>query len=172
MKYRSEDDKYYGVAGMAIGLSIFDATELFTGIDLDADGFDCICFAPEFYFAGNPRVSAKEAWQEMYTHYQISMGLVIANTMCRKMVLDRGVVDRKLRSMLLNAICDEGKELCQLEKDEVKPIFDRYFSHLMRVFSNAGICNAITEMVELLKAQRTFTRAEITDMLQALSIVE
>ena len=32
MKYRNEEDKCYGVAGMAIGLSVFDADDLMTEV--------------------------------------------------------------------------------------------------------------------------------------------
>ena len=171
MKYRSDDDKCYGVAGMAVGLSIFDATELFNSVTVDADGLDCVQFTPEFYFAGKPRLNAKEAWQELFSHYQITVGLVIANTMCRKMILDHGVVDRKLRNSLFAAMCDEGKEMCQLEKDEVETIFDRYFSHLMRIFSDRNMGHAIEQLAKQLKEHRTFSRVEITDLLRQLSII-
>ena len=171
MKYRSDDDKCYGVAGMAVGLSIFDATELFNSVTVDADGLDCVQFTPEFYFAGNPRLNAKEAWQELFSHYQITVGLVIANTMCRKMILDHGVVDRKLRNSLFAAMCDEGKEMCQLEKDEVETIFDRYFSHLMCIFSDRNMGHAIEQLAKQLKEHRTFSRVEITDLLRQLSII-
>ena len=171
MKYRDDDDKCYGVAGMAVGLSIFDATELFNGITIDADGLDCVQFTPEFYFAGNPRLNAKEAWQEIFSHYQISMGLIIADAMCRKMIHDHGVVDRKMRNSLLSAMCDEGKELCQLEKDEVETIFDRYYSHLMQVFSDHGMGDAIKQLATQLKEQRSFSRVEVIDLLRHLSVI-
>ena len=37
MKYRNEEDKCYGVAGMAIGLNVFDADDLMTEVNIDAD---------------------------------------------------------------------------------------------------------------------------------------
>lgn len=171
MKYRSEDDKCYGVAGMTIGLSIFDATNLFTGVTLDADGFDCVQFTPDFFFCGNPRLNAKDAWQNMVSHYQISIGLVIANTMCRKMLLDHGMIDRKMRNALFDAVCEEGKALCCLEKDEIEPVFNQYFTHLLRVFSNDEIRSAINEMVQRLKKERSFSSVEVLEMLQELSVI-
>jgi hypothetical protein len=171
MKYRSEDDKCYGVAGMVIGLSIFDADSLFTGVSMDGDGLDCIQFTPDFFFSGNPRIPAKDSWQCIYSHYQISMGLVIANTMCRKMVLDRGQVDRKMRKALLDAASEEGKELCQLDEDEVEQIFDKSFSYLVRVFSNPNIRNAIKAFAEELKTRRNLTNYEVEDLLHYLNIV-
>lgn len=170
MKYRNEDDKCYGVAGMAIGLSIFDADDLFTGITLDADGLDCIEFTPDFFFCGNPRFSPKDTWRCLYSHYTISMGLVIANTMCRKMLLDHGVIDKKLRKSLLQVACDEGKEMCQLDKDEVEEIFDQYFSHLFKVFSNENVKIAVHQLIKELKERHNFSRIELNDLLHELSI--
>ncbi len=170
MKYRNDDDKCYGVAGMTLGLSIFDAADLFTGVSVDDDEMG-IVFTPEFYFMGNPGWNAKESWQHMLSHFQISMGLVMANALCRKIVLDHGTVDRKLRNSLFNAIYADGKEGLQLDKDEVESLFDRYFSHLMRVFSNEDICKAMRHLAGELKAHRAFSRVEINDMLQDLSII-
>lgn len=171
MKYRSEDDKCYGVAGMAVGLSILDAHDLFNRITIDAEGFDCIEFMPEFYFQGNPRLSAKDSWQCLYSHYQISIGLVIADTVCRKMILDHGCVDRKLKKNLLQAICDEGKAMCELEKDEVEPLFNRYFTHMVSVFSNAQVKDAVCLLVDKIKEQRQFSRVELIELMSELSII-
>jgi hypothetical protein len=52
MKYRDEDDKCYGVTGMAIGLTIYNADEYFDGIDIDGDGMDCIEFSSNYFFKG------------------------------------------------------------------------------------------------------------------------
>ena len=78
------------------------------------------------------------------------------------------------KTMLLGlfaAMCDEGKEMCQLEKDEVETIFDRYFSHLMRIFSDRNMGHAIEQLAKQLKEHRTFSRVEITDLLRQLSIM-
>ena len=105
MKYRDELDKSYGVAGMALGLSVFEADDLFTSITLDADETGCIQFTPEYFFAGNPRLSPRGAWQYILGHYRISVGLAVANALCRRMVLDNERVDDQLRDDLFNAAC-------------------------------------------------------------------
>ena len=110
MKYRDELDKSYGVAGMALGLSVLEAGELFTAVTLDADGSDCIQFTPEFFFAGNPRLSPRGAWKYILGHYRITVGLAVANALCRRMVLDNSAVDNKLRYELFNAAFDDGRD--------------------------------------------------------------
>ena len=127
MKYRDEIDKSYGVAGMALGLSVFDAEDLFTAITLDGDERGSILFTPEFYFSGNPRLSPRGSWQYILGHYRISVGLAVANALCRRMVLDNERVDQQLHDRLLDAACDDGRDYCQLERDEVQPIFDKAF---------------------------------------------
>ena len=89
MKYRDELDKSYGVAGMALGLSVFEADDLFTSITLDADETGCIQFTPEYFFAGNPRLSPRGAWQYILGHWSISGcrgnncdGVARKNTLC------------------------------------------------------------------------------------------
>ncbi len=170
MKYRNEQDKCYGVAGMAIGLSVFDADNLMTEVSIDADGVDCVRFVPDFYFTGSPRVSASKSWHHIYAHYQVSMGLAIANAMCRRMVQDHGVLDRKRREELLDAAVADGHSLCQLDRDEVEPLFDKSYSYLMRVFGNRDIQQAINAFVEQLRQRRSLTRGEVAELLQELNL--
>jgi len=170
MRYRNEEDKCYGVASMAIGLSVFDADDLMTEVTIDADGVDCVRFVPDYYFTGSPRVPASKSWHHIYSHYQVSMGLAIANAMCRKMILDHGVIDRKGRDQLLDAAVADGQSLCQLDRDEVVPIFDKSYSYLMRVFGNRDIQHAIIAFVEQLQQRRTLTRGEVAELLQELNL--
>ena len=170
MRYRSEEDKCYGVAGMAIGLSVFDAEDLLREVNIDADGVDCVQFVPDFYYTGSPRVPASKSWHHIYAHYQVSMGLAIANVLCRKMVLDHGVLDRKRRDELLDAAIADGLALCQLDRDEVEPMFDKSYSYLMRVFGNRDIQRVIYDFAEQLRQRRSLTRAEVAELLQELNL--
>lgn len=163
IKYRNENDKAYGVAGMALGLAVFDVSALSQGINIDATGFECLQFSPDFFFEGNPLMSAKDSWKNTYSHFQVMMGLSIANAMCRKMLLDHGTIDRKMRSLLLEAACNEGMLACQLEKEEVEPLFNKYFSHLMGVFSNHAIAQAVCKFAAIIQQERIITRQDMVD---------
>ena len=170
MRYRSEEDKCYGVAGMAIGLSVFDAEDLLSEVNIDADGVDCVQFVPDFYYTGSPRVPASKSWHHIYAHYQVSMGLAIANVLCRKMVLDQGVLDRKRRDELLDAAVADGLALCQLDRDEVEPMFNKSYSYLMRVFGNRDIQRVIYDFAAQLRQRRSLTRVEVAELLQELNL--
>jgi len=171
MKYRDELDKSYGVAGMALGLSVFDADDLFTAVTLDADGPECIQFTPEFFFAGNPRLSPRGAWKYILGHYRISVGLAVANALCRRMVLDNEKVDNKLRDQLFNAAYDDGRDYCQLERDEVEPIFDEAFSNMLRLFSNSQVRKAMDTIADALQQRRTLSHIDVNDILQQLNLI-
>ncbi len=171
MRYRDELDKSYGVAGMALGLSVFDANDLFTAVSIDADGPGCIQFTPEFFFAGNPRLSPRGAWKYILGHYRISVGLTVANALCRRMVLDNGKVDDKLRDQLFNAAFEDGRDYCQLERDEVEPIFDEAFNNMTRLFSNSQVRKAMDAFADALQQRRTLSHIDVTDILQQLDII-
>ena len=171
MKYRDELDKSYGVAGMVLGLTVFDADDLFTAVRLDGEDSSCIQFTPEFFFAGNPRLSPRGSWQYILGHYRISVGLAVANALCRRMVLDNDKVDNKLRDELFNAAYEDGRDYCQLERDEVEPIFDEAFSNMARLFNDARVRRAMDAVADALKQRRTLSPIDVSDILQQLDIV-
>lgn len=171
MKYRDELDKSYGVAGMALGLSVFDAVDLFTAVTLDGDGPGCIQFTPEFFFAGNPRLSPRGAWQYILGHYRISVGLAIANALCRRMVLDNERVDQQLRERLLDAACEDGRDYCQLERDEVEPIFEEAFDSMAKLFADSRVRKAMDAFADALQQRRTLSHIDVTDILQQMNLI-
>ena len=171
MKYRDELDKSYGVAGMALGLSVLDADNLFTAVTLDAEGPGCIQFTPEFFFAGNPRLSPRGAWQYIVGHYRISVGLAVANALCRRMVLDNEQVDDQLRDDLFNAAYEDGRDFCQLERDEVEPIFDEAFDNMARLFGNSQVRKAMDVFADALQRRRTLSHIDVNDILQQLNLI-
>ncbi len=171
MKYRDELDKCYGVAGMALGLSVYEASDLFTAITLDASTGGSIQFTPEFFFAGNPRLSPRGSWQYILGHYRISVGLAVANALCRRMVLDNDKVDNKLRDELFNAAYEDGRDYCQLERDEVEPIFDEVFESMSRLFADSRVRRAMDTFADALQQRRTLTHIDVSDILQQLNII-
>lgn len=171
MKYRDELDKSYGVAGMVLGLSVLDAADLFTAVSLDAEGPGCIQFTPEFFFAGNPRLSPRGSWQYILGHYRITVGLAIANALCRRMVLDNDRADQRLRDQLFDVACADGRDYCQLERDEVEPIFDEAFNNMKRLFADKRVRKAMDYFADALQQRRTLSHIDVTDILQQLDLM-
>ena len=55
MKYRSDNDKSYGAAGMVIGLNVLNAEDTFCSVTIDADGLDCVVMMPDFLMSEKKR---------------------------------------------------------------------------------------------------------------------
>jgi len=171
MRYRDELDKCYGVAGMALGLEVYEAERLYGAVTVDAEGTECVRFTPEFFFAGNPRLSARTAWRHLLAHFQVSVGLTIANALCRRMVLDNTPPDDQLKSRLLDAACDDGETYCQLERDEVQPIFDKAYNALAKLFDEREVRSAMDLVADTLRQRRTLTQTEVAEILQQARIM-
>ena len=63
LKYKDENDRSMGLAGSAIALVIWDGEDKLAAINLDSLPGEGLEMTPDFGFAGNPRLSARLAWQ-------------------------------------------------------------------------------------------------------------
>ncbi|MBR2085482.1 MAG: hypothetical protein IJ879_13060 [Muribaculaceae bacterium] len=95
----------------------------------------------------------------------------MANALCRRMVLDNEPVDSKLRDDLFNAAYEDGREYCQLERDEVEPIFDEAFDNLSRLFSDSRVRKAMDSFADALQQRRTLSHIDVNDILQQLNLI-
>lgn len=104
-------------------------------------------------------------------HYRITVGLAVANALCRRMVLDNDSVDDQLRDDLFNAAWEDGRDFCQLERDEVEPIFDEVFDSMKQLFSNSQVRKAMDSFADALQQRRTLSHIDVTDILQQLNLI-
>ena len=86
------------------------------------------------------------------------------------MVLDNERVDDKLRDELFNAAFDDGRNYCQLERDEVEPIFDEAFDNMMRLFGDSRVRKAMDTFADALQRRRTLSHIDVNDILQQLNL--
>lgn len=171
LSYRDERDKCYGATGMAIGVVVFDGEEMVHGINLDAEPHEMLEYTADFYFTGNPGVSAKTAWKRILQNFNLSMGVTIANVLCRSLLLDHKVPERRLHDDLCRLTVEEGSETCDLEPDEVERMFDKTYSYLTRVFAHRGVQSVARDFAQTLSESRRLSRMEIVDQLRALNML-
>lgn len=171
LKYIDEDDKCYGITGMAISLIIWDSEDMIASVRLDAEPNEVVEFVPEFYFNGNPRLSAKTAWTHIVKHYQATMGMALGNVLCRRYVLHKKPLDASDKAELLKCFEEEGRETCSLEPDEVDRMFDKSYSYLHKVFNHSGVHSIARDFADVLKHQRELSRADVVEQLRALSML-
>ncbi len=171
LQYIDDEDKCYGVTGMAIGITVCDADGLITAISLDAPEEDTVEFSPEYYFNGNPRLSAKVSWNHILNHFNVSMNMLISNVLCRSYVHRSEQLSDDIRTSLLKLLDEEGRESCMLESDEIERMFNKNLNYMHRVFSHTGVKNLAREFAEELRVSRRMTRGEILEKLAALQVL-
>ena len=66
---------------------------------------------------------------------------------------------------------EQGKESCQLEKDEVEALFDKDFANLVNVFSNNEVRTAMEAMAKQLEEKRSMSKFDIEEMLEDFNLM-
>lgn len=169
MKYCDEKDKCYGVVGMAIGLNVWEAEDFYTGIDLDAHGYDCISFTGDYFFCGTPSISPKISWQHQLKVFKIMMGITISNVMCRSIIGKNEEVNRKDKRELLDIFNDQGNRELSLTNSECEAIFNKAYNYLERLYNHDQVRQMVYDFAEMLKEKRKITSCEVAEALYLLN---
>lgn len=169
LSYRNENDRCFGATGMAIGLVVFDGEDMLAGVSIDAPAHAMIEMDQDFFFAGNPSLSAKAAWNRMLRNFNLMAAMMISNVMCRRLVLDNAMVSDDLREALRAHILEEGASSCSLEEDEANRLFEKDYNYLFRVFNHRGVQDVARDFARTLSNVRKLSRAEMMEELRGLS---
>lgn len=170
LTYLNEDDKAYGLAGMAISLAALDAMDSVAGVSLDSDG-PMVNFSNEYYFSGSPSISPKATWDNLIHNYYITSAMVISNVMARSIVRLRSEVPTHIMETLRSRIAEEGRDTCSLEDDEIDAIYDKTNSYMRRIFRNPRLHPAIEDFARTLSRRRSLSGMELLDELRNLQII-
>ncbi|GFI52775.1 hypothetical protein EEL34_05040 [Muribaculaceae bacterium Isolate-039 (Harlan)] len=171
LKYKDETDRSYGATGMAIGLLIFDGEDMLASINIDGDPNDMVVMSPDFYFAGNPGVSAKTAWNQMLKNYNLGIGMLMSNLLCRHLVSAHQALPAAMRERLHSIAVEEGRDACSLEDDEIDRLFEKNMSYLTKVFSHRGVQSIAHDFAAELLSRRTLSRLDVLEQLEALRVL-
>ena len=170
LKYQNEDDKAYGLAGMAIALAALDALDRVAGVSLDSDG-PMVTFSNEFYFSGSPSVSPKSTWNALLHNYYITSAMVVSNLMSRSLVRLKQEVPDEIRLRVREEIGAEGRDTCALEDDEIENLYRKTTTYMRRIFGNSRLHPAIDDFARALSCRREMSGLEIIDELRRLQII-
>lgn len=166
--YDNEDDRAFGLAGMAITIASLDATDRVASICLDSDG-PMVDFSNEYYFSGSPSISPKATWDNLLRNFHLTASMVVGNVMARSLVrlgLDR-VPDDAMQS-IHKAIVEEGMDSCSLEEDETERLIQRVIVRANRIFLNPRMHPAIKELAAMISRRRTLTGRELEEELSLM----
>lgn len=170
LSYLNEDDKAYGLAGMAISLAALDAMDRVAEVSLDNSG-PMVTFSNQYYFSGSPSISPKATWDNLLHNYYVTSAMVISNVMARSLVRLRRDVPSDVMKKIHEEIAEEGRDVCSLEDDEIETIYDKTRSYMGRIFRNPRLHPAIEDFARTLSRRRSLSGNEIIDELRALSLI-
>ncbi len=170
LQYLNEDDRAYGLAGMAISLAAFNAMDRVAEVTLDTDG-PMVTFSNEYYFSGSPSISPKATWHNLIQNFRITSAMAIANLLSRSVVRMKTDVPGDIMETLRTTIILEGQESCSLEEDEIEELYRDTLSYSRRIFTNPRLHPAIDEFARVLSRRRTLSGREIAEELHMLQLI-
>lgn len=169
LHYTDESDKSLGIAGMAIALVACDSESILASVSLEPDeeAFD---FTQDFFFSGNPRQSARIAWNELLRQFQIASSLLLGNVFCRARAAGRAPEAAAL-DMVRAFIDGEGREYCSLEADEIQAVYDKNLRFHTRLFTHPGVLSVARDFATVLRMRRTMSAGEVFEQLARLNSI-
>lgn len=170
LAYLNEDDRAYGLAGMAISLAALDAIDRIACVSLDADG-PMVSFSHEYYFSGSPSISPKATWSNLVHNFYITSAMVVSNVMARSLVRLGEEVPESILDKIHSEMQNEGQETCALEADEVDRLYVKTTTGMRRIFANQRLHPAIERFAGILSRRRELSGTEIFDELRALRLI-
>lgn len=170
LHYSNEDDRAYGLAGMAISLAALDAVDRISSVSLDAEG-PMVTFSHTYYYCGSPSVSPKTTWDHLINNYYLTSAMVISNVMARSLVRMGRDVPADILDAVRRQIREEGEATCSLEADEIDAIYEKTLRTSRRIFGNPRLHPAIQEFTRVISRRRTLSGTEIADELHLLQLL-
>lgn len=168
--YLNEDDRAYGLAGMAISIAALDAFDRVVEFSLDAEG-PMVAFSHEYYFSGSPSISPKTTWNNLIQNFYITSSMVVSNILARTMVREKKPLPLQQLHLIRDEMVAEGEESCGLDPEEVEQMYSRALSRLRRVFDNPRVHPAVDELAHIFSRKRTLSGREIYDELRLLQLI-
>lgn len=169
LSYSNEDDRAFGLAGMAVSLAGLDAIDSIVDISLDADG-PMVNFSQEYYYSLSPAVSPKSVWENLIRNFHITASMVVGNVLARTLVRLHEDLPKDVEREIYSEIEAEGEETCGLEKDEVEAFYHRILMQHRRIFSNPRIHPAITELAGIISRRRRLSGLELREEMAYLQL--
>lgn len=169
LQYTNEDDRAFGLAGMAISLASLDALDMITDLFLDAEG-PMVTFSNSFYGVTSPALSPKAVWNNMLNNFHLTTSLVMANVMARSLVRLGEEPGEKVIDEIRGLVREEGSESCSLDSEEADILFNRVMRQSKQLFLNPRLHPAIKELAGVLTRRRRLSAIDLAEELDLLRL--
>lgn len=165
--YSNEDDRAYGLAGMAITMASLDALDRVTEIYLDAEG-PMITFSGSYYYSSSPKVSPKVVWNNLVSNFHLTTSLVLANIMARSVVRLGREADAEVIDRVRGLVREEGRDTLSLDEEEADLLFDKALRQSLRLFHNPRLHPAVRELAGVISRRRRLSVLDLAEILERL----
>lgn len=170
LKYRNEDDRAYGLAGMLYSLGTLDGLDTVAEVYLDSAG-PMVTFSHSYYFSGSPSISPKATWENLVRNFHLTSVMAVSNVLARTLVRDHENPPQDILDELYEVISAEGREECSLEDDEIKNFYDRVHNYGLRLFGNPRVHPALRDLTSILARYRRLSGREVREQLEYLQLI-
>ncbi len=165
--YENEDDRAFGLAGMAVTIASLDAIDRIAEIWLDSDG-PMISFSNDYYFSGSPSISPRVAWENLINNFNLTASMAVGNVMARSLVRLGREIPSEVMDTLRRTVIEEGMNSCALEEDEVNALLSRSLMRANRIFRNPRLHPAVKALAGVISRRRRLSGHELEDELNLL----
>ncbi|MDE6301720.1 MAG: hypothetical protein K2M19_08390 [Muribaculaceae bacterium] len=167
-KYTDDNDKSYGLAGMAIALLTCDSEDMLASVSMEP-GEESFEMAGEFFFATSPRMSAKLAWRDILRQYQVGGNLLLGNILCRHYASTLRI-EQEMLDAIHTFMVEEGERWCALEADEVDALYNDRYEYYRRLFQHPRVSAAASDFAAAIRSHRRMSAAEVMENLRRLTM--
>ena len=168
LKYSDATDRAFGLGGMAVAMVVWDSAHLLRSLDLDAPADRGMDFYPEFFVLRSQSYSARAAWNDAVEKFQLGVGLLIANLLCRALVRHHSEITPQMRSNLVNSLQEEGGASAGLTPQEVDTLFSKAYSYFHNLFSHQGVAQLVSSLSANLEERRRLPHDSVMEILAPL----
>ena len=169
LRYSNEDDRAYGLAGMAISMASLDALDHITEIFIDADG-PMVSFSQQYYLTSSPSISPKDVWHNLISSLHLTTSLVVANIMARSIIRLGEEAEKEVFDEIRALVREEGRDTCSLDEEEADAVFDKAMVHSRRLFYNPRLHPAVKQLAGVISRRRRLSVIELAEELELLRI--
>lgn len=170
LSYLNEDDRAYGLAGMMIALANLDAIDRVATVNIDNKG-PMVEFSHAYYFSGNPSISPKSTWDNLVSNFHLTTSMIVGNILARSLVRLKEEAPEEIMKEIYSTVELEGKETCDLEKDEIERLYGHALNKALRIFRNPRVHPAVDEFARIISVKRSLSGREIFDELHLLQLI-
>ncbi len=168
LKYADRKDRCYGIAGMVVGITVFDGADYIMRADVEGKDIEAVVLTPEFRVVDNPGLSVKSVWKSLASRYRLAAAMVMGNVISRSVSGHRKAVDPDTLQAIISCLGQEASELLDFSDEENRELCLQTYNHLRQAFTHPIVKQIINDMASSLEENKRLERGEIFEILSPL----